>query len=83
MENGLTLAVALLEEMEELLEIVSSELSLDSPTRQQVETLLPDIRGRISSLRGVADLSRGVGLPDRGKALGRETGEQKFLPQTG
>jgi hypothetical protein len=82
MENGLTLAVALLEEIEELLEIVSSELSLDSSTRQQIETLLPDIRGRISSLRGVADLSCGAGLPDRRKALGKGRHEKNLLTST-
>ena len=67
MENGLTLAVALLEEMEELLEMVSSELSLSSPARLELETLLPDLRARISSLRGVAQLSRGADPKNHGK----------------
>jgi hypothetical protein len=71
MENSLTLAVTLLEEMEEYLEIVTSELSLDSPTRRRIEPALPNLRERISSLRGLAELSREVDSSKLGKTLGK------------
>jgi hypothetical protein len=43
--------LALIEDMESVIEILSSELSLESPMRLQVEPFVHELRGAIEALR--------------------------------
>ena len=49
--------LALIEDMETVIEMLSSELSLESPMRLQVEPFVCELRGAIAALRVRLNLS--------------------------
>jgi hypothetical protein len=62
------LVVTVLEEMEELLEVVSSEIPLSDPKRQTIEAGLPHIRALISLCREEVSRFQTAQSPKQGNA---------------